>query len=187
MSSLIFPSKPSVAGKCNILTTSKTETSETFYNKKSNSTNFSRCARILYNKHLILLVRTVLNVLAFSQKWRQGHCIHFSKTHFLLHFIMTRSKSLLYRSEKIWKRHSCITNPLKSLEGFEILTKELVGTSFCSSSSYGSREKMCLSPTINHTIQQQHCTSRAGLSPRQPDSKIPSLQTALREDLYICM
>lgn len=111
---------------------------------------------------------------------------HFSKTHFLLHFIMTRSKSLLYRSYKIWKRHSCITNPLKSLEGFEILTKELAGTSFCSS-SYGSREKMCLSPTINHTIQQQHCTSRAGLSPRQPDSKIPSLQMALREDLYICM
>ena len=46
---------------------------------------------------------------------------------------------------------------------------------------------MCLSPIINHTIQQQHCTSRPGLSPRQPDSKIPSLQMALREDLYMCM
>ncbi len=100
----------------------------------------------------------------------------------LLHFTLSLSKSLLHWSGKIWKRHSCMNNPLKSLEGFEILTKELAGTSFCSS-SYGSRGKMCTSPIINHTIQQQHCTSRPGLSPRQPDSKIPSLQMALREDL----
>lgn len=39
--------------------------------------------------------------------------------------------------------------------------------------------------SINHTIQQQHCTSRPGLSPRQPDSKTPSLQMALREDVYV--
>lgn len=96
------------------------------------------------------------------------------------------NKKLLHWSEKIWKSHSCINNPLKSLEGCEILTKGLAGTSFCRS-SYGSGGKMCLSPIINHTIQQQHTTSRPGLSPRQPDSKILSLQMALRQKQCVCV
>lgn len=94
--------------------------------------------------------------------------------------------SLLHRCGKIWKGHSCINNPLKSLEGFEILTKELAGTSFCSSSK-GSRGSMCVGPIINHTIQQHHCTYRKGLSPVQPDSELPSLQMSFGEDLYMCM
>lgn len=114
-------------------------------------------------------------------KSRQSYHIQFSPTPVLFYFVPL--KSIFYRSENIWTRHSCINNPLKSLEGFEILTKELAGMSYCRS-SYGSRGKMCLSPIMNHTKQQQHGTSRPGLSPRQPDSKSLSLQMALRENRW---
>lgn len=88
------------------------------------------------------------------------------------------------RSGKMWWRHSCINNPLQSSRGFEILTEGLAGTTFCCSSNR-SRGKTCLTSIINQIIQQQHSTSRPGMAPRQPDRKIPSLQIALREDLYM--
>lgn len=136
---------------------------------------------------MLFYLKTQLTSKSFLTKFpksRQSYHIQFSLSPAL--FYLVPLKSIFYWSENIYKRHSCINNPLKSLEGFEILTKELAGTSYCRS-SYGSRGKMCLSPIMNHTIQQQHCTSRPGLSPRQPDSKSLSLQMALRQNLWKTM
>lgn len=138
---------------------------------------FYRCIHLITRSRSARSLNCTLFFLAISV-WDE------EATWLPLRFTLSLSKSLRHRSGKIWRRHSCINNPLMSLEGFEILTKELAGTSLCSG-SYGSRGKMCSSPIINHTIQY-HRTSRPGLSPRQPDSKIPSLQMALREHLFMC-
>lgn len=86
------------------------------------------------------------------------------------------------------KRHSCINNPLVSFGGCWNINKKgsqvhhfAAAAAMAAGGEWGAVEGVCLSPIINHTIPSCSRTSRPGWSPRQRDSKTPSLQMALRE------